>query len=208
MPSLVTEPTSNQASSSTVECSEVPLDKGSKLSIGHRAVYNYLEVLLRLGSDSFKAEIASLDKHTDELARSVGVQQVPLPRFRGPKIRASNSNPPGLLLSKPSTDKSSAPSIRIPKFRKQRRSAVFMGKTTPAGTRRKPALQERQTTEVDLDSLPSRKQRSSEILEYGQLQCTWPKSIVEPGDMFPLAILRRRKNILQNPKKYKTFYKT
>ncbi|KAG5445176.1 hypothetical protein CSKR_103349 [Clonorchis sinensis] len=151
MPSLITEPTGNQGSSSTAECSEAPLDKDSKLTIGHRAVYSYLKVSVRLGSDSFKAEIARLDKHTEELARSVEVQQVPLSSFPDPGIRAPNNNQPGLLLPKPSTEKSVTPLIRIPKFREQRRSAMTMRQTQPAGTRRKPALQEKETMEVDLD---------------------------------------------------------
>ncbi|GAA48776.1 hypothetical protein CLF_102019 [Clonorchis sinensis] len=52
----------------------------------------------------------------------------------------------------PSTTKSTAPSIRIPQFRKQRRLAMAMRQTQPAGTRRKPALHEIEIMEVDPDS--------------------------------------------------------
>ncbi|KAG5454091.1 hypothetical protein CSKR_110514 [Clonorchis sinensis] len=148
----MTGPPVNQCVTSIVDCSEVPLHKGSNLTMGRKAVYNYLEALLRLGSNSFKAELARLDQHTEELARSVRVRQVPLPSVPDPEVRTPNNNQPRLLLPKPSTTKSTAPSIRIPQFRKQRRLAMAMRQTQPAGTRRKPALHEIEIMEVDPDS--------------------------------------------------------
>ncbi|OON16123.1 hypothetical protein X801_08066 [Opisthorchis viverrini] len=66
--------------------------------------------------DSFKAELARLEKYTDELAR-VGVQQVPLPSFPDHEIKASDSSQPKPLLPNPPTNKSVVPLIQIPKFR-------------------------------------------------------------------------------------------
>ncbi|OON19159.1 hypothetical protein X801_04976 [Opisthorchis viverrini] len=86
---LVPEPTCGQVSSSTAERSVFPLDKGSKLVVGHRDAFNYLEVLLRLGSDSFRAET---DKRADDLARTVGMQQMPLSKFSGTELRTPYNN--------------------------------------------------------------------------------------------------------------------
>ncbi|KAG5445021.1 hypothetical protein CSKR_105034 [Clonorchis sinensis] len=168
--------------------SEVPLDKGFKLTMDHRAVNKYLEVLLRLGSDSLKDEMVRLDKHTEGLARSVEVQQVPLPSLP-PEIKTPSNNQPGLLLPKPSTDKSATHLIRIPKFHKQRHSTLAMRQTQPARTRRKPALQARETMEIDLDS-----SIFLEATAFGELRARMAamhisKCIVKPGGRRPLALI-------------------